>query len=212
MDKRLLLILVLNLLYHLPAAQVAPDQATFKAHAPALFQVVFQTSKGDFIVEVNRNWSPEGADRFFQLVETRFYDRNYFFRVQKNYVVQFGICNIPEINSLWDKRPINDEPVKVPNTKGTLAYARDGMHSRTTQLFINMKDNLKLDTVNYNGLTGFSPFARIVSGFETVEKLFGEYGFEPANHQDSIMVQGNHYLSEKFPLLDSIQTIKLLLP
>lgn len=155
-------------------------------------------------MEVHRDWSPLGADRLFQLLKTGFYTDNCLFRVQKNYVVQFGIGDSREVNYFWDRRPIPDEQLRESNLKGTVSYARDGANSRTSQIFINMKDNYKLDTVNYNGVRGFPPVARIISGFETVEKLFGDYGFEPANHQDSAMVHGNAYWKEKFPALDYV--------
>jgi peptidyl-prolyl cis-trans isomerase A (cyclophilin A) len=185
-------------------AQVIPDQSTMKARAPATFSAIFRTTKGDVTIEVYREWSPAGADRLFQLLMTGFYNANALFRVQKGYVVQFGIGNEKEVNSFWDKRPIQDEPVKQSNLKGTVSYARDGLNSRTAQLFINLKDNFKLDTVNFNGLEGFPPVGRIVSGFDVVESLFPDYGFEPANHQDSVMIYGNSYLKRKFPGLDYI--------
>ena len=184
-------------------AQV-PDTSILSQRAPDVFQAVFTTTKGDFTIEVHRDWSPLGADRLYHLIRTGFYDNNCLFRVQKNYVVQFGIGDNREVNYFWDKRPIADEPVKAGNLKGTLSYARDGASSRTSQLFINMKDNPKLDTVNFNGLRGFPPVAKIVSGFETVEKFFGDYGFEPANFQDSAMVEGNAYWRRSFEGLDYI--------
>jgi cyclophilin family peptidyl-prolyl cis-trans isomerase len=184
--------------------QAIPDQAAMKARAPAKFTAKFNTTKGDFTMEVTRENSPEGADRLYQLLKSGFYNQNALFRVQKGYVVQFGIGDVKEINTFWDKHPINDEPVKTSNLRGTVSYARDGMNSRTAQLFINLKDNYKLDTVNYNGLTGFPPVGKITAGFDVIEKLFGGYGFEPANHQDSVMIYGNAYLKKKFPDLDYI--------
>jgi cyclophilin family peptidyl-prolyl cis-trans isomerase len=185
-------------------AQVLPDQSTLKARAPASFQALFKTTKGDFVLEVTREWSPEGADRLYQLLMTGFYNNNALFRVQKGYVVQFGIGDKTDVNYFWDKRPIHDEPVTQHNLKGVVSYARDGMQSRTAQLFINLKDNPKLDTVNFNGLRGFPPVGRIVSGFAAIDSLYGGYGFEPANHQDSVMIYGNNYLKRKFPELDYI--------
>lgn len=189
--------------------QVIPDQSTMMARAPGKFTAEFKTTKGDFTVEVDREWSPEGADRLYQLLMTGFYNQNSLFRVQKDYVVQFGIGNDKNVNYFWDKRPIADEPVTMRNLKGTVSYARDGLHSRTSQLFINLKDNYKLDTVDFNGLRGFPPVGKIISGFEVVEALFGGYGFEPANHQDSVMVYGNAYLKKKFPELDYIIEAKV---
>jgi peptidyl-prolyl cis-trans isomerase A (cyclophilin A) len=181
-----------------------PDSSILLAKAPDVFQAVFSTTKGDFTIEVYRDWSPLGADRLYQLLKGGFYNDNCLFRVQKPFVVQFGIGDNKEVNYFWDKLPLKDEPVKTQNLKGTISYARDGANSRTTQLFINLADNYKLDTVNYNGVRGFPPFARIISGFEVVEQFFGDYGFEPANHQDSVMVQGNAYWRRKFVGLDYI--------
>ena len=92
----------------------------------------------------------------------------------------------------------------MSNLRGTLSYARDGAETRTVQLFINLKDNYKLDTINYNNLRGFPPVGRVISGFDVIESFNGEYGFEPANHQDSIMVKGNAYLNQLFPRIDYI--------
>jgi cyclophilin family peptidyl-prolyl cis-trans isomerase len=179
-------------------------------NAPDSFQAVFTTTKGDFVIEACRNWSPEGVDRLYQLIQSGFYNNNCIFRVQPEYVVQFGISDNATANFFWDKRPVADEPVKGNNLKGVVSYARDGANTRTTQLFVNMKDNFKLDTVNYNGLRGFPPVAKVVRGFEVIESLYAEYGFEPANHQDSVMVQGNSYWQAKFPGLDYIIEAKIL--
>ena len=167
-------------------SQAIHDQALLKAHAPAAFTASFKTTKGDFIMEITRALSPEGADRLYQLIVSGFYNNNSLFRVQKGYVVQFGIGDIREVNYFWDKKPIYDEPVQTSNLKGTVSYARDGLNSRTSQLFINLKDNYKLDTVNFNGLRGFPPVGKVISGFEVIENLYGGYGFEPANYQDSV--------------------------
>ena len=209
MKKILLLFLTWMVLGSLNA-QVIPDQSTLKSHAPGTFRATFKTTKGDFTVEVIREWSPAGADRLYQLISTGFYNQNSLFRVQKGYVVQFGIGDKKDVNYFWDKRPVSDEPVNGSNLKGTVSYARDGLNSRTSQLFINLKDNYKLDTVNFNGLRGFPPVGKIISGFDIVESLFGGYGFEPANHQDSVMIYGNSYLKKKFPELDYIIAAKVI--
>lgn len=187
-----------------------PDPDILKLNTPDTFQAVFTTTKGEFTIEAYRSWSPQGVDRLYQLIQCGFYDDNCLFRVQPEYVVQFGISNDSAQNYFWDKRPIPDEPVVVHNLKGVISYARDGANTRTTQLFINKKDNFKLDTVDYNGLRGFPPIARIISGFEVVESFYSGYGFEPANHQDSVMVQGNAYLRGKFPELDYILQARIL--
>ena len=189
--------------------QQTPDTSILKITAPETFKAVFITTKGEFTIEAYRAWSPQGVDRLYQLISSGFYDNNCIFRVQPEYVVQFGISNDSAQNYYWDKKPIQDEPVVGHNLKGVISYARDGANTRTTQLFINKKDNFKLDTVNYNGLRGFPPIARIISGFEVVEAFYSEYGFEPANHQDSVMVQGNAYWERRFPGLDYILKAKI---
>lgn len=205
---------IIFLLFTLPVtllwSQEIPDQSTLMAHAPAIFNAIFKTTKGDFTIQVYRDWSPVAADRLYQLLMTHFYDNNGLFRVQKGYVVQFGICDNKAVNTYWDKQIIPDEPVRGKNLQGTISYARDGVNSRTVQLFINLKDNPKLDTVNFNGLRGFPPVGKIVSGFEVVEQLYGEYGFEPAKYQDSIMVRGNAYLKQYWPNLDYIREARII--
>ena len=191
-------------------AQIKPDSSILKIKAPESFKTKFETTKGSFIIEAYRNWSPEGVDRLYQLIRTGFYNNNSLFRVQKDYVVQFGIADDKEVNAFWDKRPIPDEPVTQSNLKGYISYARDGANSRTVQLFINKKDNYKLDTINYNGLRGFPPVAKIIEGFEVVELFYGGYGFEPANHQDSIMIYGNAYVKKHFPEVDYIISAELI--
>jgi len=190
-------------------SQTIPDTAILHLTAPDTFQAVFVTTKGEITIEAYRDWSPQGADRLYQLIISGFYTDNCIFRVQPEYVVQFGISDSSEANFFWDKRPIADEPVKDSNLKGVISYARDGANTRTAQLFINMKDNFKLDTINYNGLRGFPPIARIISGFEVVEAFNSNYGFEPANHQDSVMVQGNAYWEKKFPGMDYITEVRI---
>jgi len=209
MKKSLLFFLVMLLCFHL-AAQVIPDQSMLMSHAPPTFRATFKTTRGDFTIEVIRAWSPLAADRLYQLLKTGYYKGNSLFRVQKDYVVQFGISDLKEVNFFWDRRPVYDEPVTGHNLRGTVSFARDGMVSRTTQLFINMKDNFKLDTVGFNGLHGFPPVARIISGFEVATSFFGGYGFEPANYQDSVMIHGNNWLKPKFPELDRITETVIL--
>jgi peptidyl-prolyl cis-trans isomerase A (cyclophilin A) len=191
-------------------AQIEPDSSILKIQAPESFTAKFVTTKGSFTIEAYRSWSPEGVDRLYQLIRTGFYNNNSIFRVQSDYVVQFGISDNKINNDFWDKHPIRDEAVLTSNLKGTISYARDGVDSRTAQLFINKNDNFKLDTVNYNGLHGFPPIAKITEGFEVVASFFSGYGFEPANHQDSIMLYGNAYVKRLFPDVDYIITVEII--
>ena len=173
--------------------------------APAEFRARFETSKGDFVVAVTRDWAPRAADRFFELVSTGFYDNQRFYRVRPTFVVQWGIHGKPAIARLWANMRMLDDPVKQPNKRGTIAFAKAGPATRTTQVFINMADNSKtLDT------TGFAVFGRVVSGMEdVVERLYAGYGEMPprGNGPDpnKIEIEGNAYLEAKFPRLDYIK-------
>jgi peptidyl-prolyl cis-trans isomerase A (cyclophilin A) len=182
-----------------------PEKAAMKAppaRPPELYRVTFDTSKGPFVVEVTRAWAPRGADHFFDLVQTGFYDGARFFRVVRGYVVQFGVNGDPSTNRLWSTTAIPDDPVRQSNAKGTLTYAQRGPGSRTTQVFINLKDNKALDK------DGFAPFGKVVSGMEVVEALYNSYGDMPprGNGPDPQLIetQGNRYLETRFPRLDFI--------
>src|SRR6476659_5742271 len=119
----------------------APGKAAVAEKAPDLFQVNLDTSKGPVVIEVHRDWAPVGADHFYNLVKTGFYDDTRFFRVVRNFVVQFGVSGDPQTNRLWANANLPDDPVKQKNVKGTVTYAKLGPNSRSTQLFINLKDN-----------------------------------------------------------------------
>jgi peptidyl-prolyl cis-trans isomerase A (cyclophilin A) len=208
--KKIFVLIIMSISSLALIAQIKPDSSILKIQAPESFKATFTTTKGSFTIEAYRSWSPEGVDRLYHLIQTGFYNNNSIFRVQSDYVVQFGISDIKTVNEFWDKHPIKDEPVRVSNLKGTVSYARDGADSRTAQLFINKKDNFKLDTINYNGLRGFPPIAKITDGFDVVTSFYSGYGFEPANHQDSIMLYGNAYVKKYFPEVDYILSVELL--
>jgi peptidyl-prolyl cis-trans isomerase A (cyclophilin A) len=170
---------------------------------PANYKVRFETTKGDFVVEAYRDWAPRGADHFFELVEAKFYDGVRFHRVVRGFVCQFGINGNPKTQQLWSTLQIPDDPVKEKNRKGTIAYAMRGPNTRTTQVFINLRDNLDLDK------SGFAPFGKVVEGMEVVESLYHSYG-EAAPRgggpdPTQIELQGNQYLDRRFPRLDSIK-------
>ncbi|MGA2724176.1 MAG: peptidylprolyl isomerase [Bryobacteraceae bacterium] len=188
-----------------------PDQ-TKKAEAPAaakeervpdVFQVNLDTSKGPVLIDVHRDWAPRGADHFYALVRTGFYDGNRFFRVVRFFVVQFGINGDPQLNRLWANANLPDDPVKQSNVKGTLTYAHLGPNSRSTQLFINLKDNKALDK------QGFAPIGKVISGMDTVERFYSSYGEMAPRGQgpdpSQIEVQGNAYLENNFARLDYIK-------
>jgi peptidyl-prolyl cis-trans isomerase A (cyclophilin A) len=172
--------------------------------APDTFKVKFETSKGNFVVEVHRDWAPLGADRFYELVQSRFFDDARFFRVLKGFVVQFGLNKDPAVSAKWRTMRLVDDPVKQSNGRGTITYAMGGPNSRTSQMFVNLADNRRLDA------DGFAPFGSVVEGMEVVDALYGDYGEGAPNgagpDQQSIQARGNSYLIEQFPKLDYIKT------
>lgn len=190
-------------------AQV-PKEALLKRKAPESFQVLFTTTKGHFILEAYRRWSPLGVDRLYQLVLSGFYNSNIIYRVEPTYVVQFGIADKFELNFFWGQKKITDEPVLYQHKKGIVAFARDVPNSRTTQLFINMTDNPTLDTTIRLGVKGFSPIGKIIKGMDVVAKFNAQYGRRVATMQDSIFLYGNAYLQENFPGLDYIISAKII--
>jgi peptidyl-prolyl cis-trans isomerase A (cyclophilin A) len=183
-----------------PPKAVLEDPAALKERAPEVFKVRFETTKGDFVVEAHRAWSPNGVDRFYTLVKNGYYDGVKFFRVVPNFVVQFGIHGDPKIATKWLRSNIQDDPVVEGNKKGTLTYAKSGSpNSRSVQLFINLKDNSPLDD------QGFAAFGRVIEGMEVVEALYGGYGDKLTNLQTEIAAKGNEFLQLNFPNLDSIE-------
>ena len=185
-----------------PKANVLVRQQDFVA--PDTVNVLFTTTQGNFIIQPYRNWAPLAADRFYTLVKQQFYTNNYIFRVEKDYVVQFGIAGQPKEDNKWDQRRLNDEPVRKKHIKSIVAFARSGKNTRTTQLFVNMQDNPKLDTTMREGVHGYPPFGKVISGMDVLFKLNGKYRKQILPLQDSVYRWGNAYLDKNFPGLDKI--------
>jgi peptidyl-prolyl cis-trans isomerase A (cyclophilin A) len=196
-----------------PAVNPLLHPENLKAVAPATFQVKFTTTKGDFIVTVHRDWSPNGADRFYNLVRNRYFTDASFFRIVPGFIAQFGMSPDPKIGAVWQNANIKDDPAKagVHNTKGTLVFATAGPGTRTTQLFINLNDNTRsLDS------QGFTPFGEVTDGMDAVVmSLYSGYGdgSDMGGHgptQQMITSQGKPYLDKNFPKLDSIKTATIV--
>ncbi len=186
-------------------AVITPAGAT--AQAPATYKARFTTSKGDFVVQVTRAWAPLGADRFYNLVKGGYYDGVRFFRIVSGFMAQFGIHGDPAVSAQWKDANIKDDPRTQSNKRGYVTFATSGPDSRTTQVFLNLVDNERLDGM------GFSPFGQIVEGQEIVDKLFSGYG-EGAPRgqgpaQGKIQAEGNAYLEKDFPNLDYVKTAKI---
>ena len=176
------------------------DEKTEKA--PEQFKVRFETSCGTFTLDVRRKYAPLGVDHFHKAVKQGFYDECRFFRVVPDFVVQFGINGDPTVQEKWRDKPIKDDPVKVSNIRVSVCYATAGADTRTTQLFINLGDNSRLDKM------GFAPFGKITEGMEVVDKITSQYGQAP--NQGKIQDEGNKYLKEDFPKLDYIKKATIL--
>ena len=180
------------------------NPAALNEKAPDKFNAVFDTSKGSFTITVTRAWAPLGADRFYNLVKSGFYDDVRFFRVISGFMAQVGIHGNPTIAKAWMGARIQDDPVKQSNRRGFVSFATAGANTRTTQIFINFGDNVSLDKM------GFAPFGEVTSGMGVVDKLYSGYGEGAPSgkgpDQQRVQGEGNAYLNKEFPRLDFIKT------
>jgi peptidyl-prolyl cis-trans isomerase A (cyclophilin A) len=185
-----------------------PTHPDMNQTAPDTYRAAFRTSAGEFVVEVHREWAPEGADRFYNLVNNGYYDGTRFFRVLEDFIAQWGIHGDPEISWAWAEATIPDDPVVQGNVRGTITYAMGGPATRTTQVFINYKDNAYLDS------SGFAAFGEVVDGMDVVDSLFKGYGESAPQgngpEQWKIHEEGNAYLERNFPDLDYVIEARIL--
>jgi peptidyl-prolyl cis-trans isomerase A (cyclophilin A) len=193
------------------SSSVSPDftdPSKLTAQAPETFKAQFDTTKGKFTVEVTRSLSPNGADRFYNLVRSGYFKDIAFFRVIPGFMCQFGIHGDPAVSAKWRDANIADDPVKGSNTRGTITFATAGPGTRTTQLFINFGDNTGLDG------QGFSPFGKVTEGMSVVDKINSEYGEgAPGGNgpaQGRVQMEGNAYLKSDFPNLDYIKSATIV--
>jgi peptidyl-prolyl cis-trans isomerase A (cyclophilin A) len=179
------------------------DPSSLNARAPASYKAKFETSKGTFVIQVTRDWAPNGADRFYNLVKAGFYNDARFVRVIDGFMVQFGISGNPDVSAAWSNATIPDDPVRESNSRGTVTFATAGPNTRTTQVFIKFNNNSGL-----NG-QGFAPFGKVISGMDVVDSLYKGYGEGAPRgngpNQGLIKTQGNAYLVTQFPKLDYIK-------
>jgi peptidyl-prolyl cis-trans isomerase A (cyclophilin A) len=213
MTKRFyLVILALLAAAALVMGQAATNAAlknpgSLKEMAPPMFKVDFDTSAGMFVVEVHRDWAPNGADRFYNLVKNGFFDNARFFRVISGFMVQFGINGDPAISAVWRDARIPRDPVKEGNKRGNMTFAMqggpNGPDTRTTQVFINFGDNSNLDS------SGFAAFGKVTKGMDVVDKIYSGYGEGAPSgrgpEQGRIQAEGNAYLTKDFPKMDYIK-------
>jgi peptidyl-prolyl cis-trans isomerase A (cyclophilin A) len=172
--------------------------------APSVFQVRLETTKGAIVIEVHRDWGPNGADRFYELVTSGYYDDNRFFRVVAGRWAQFGINGDPAVAKAWRDRSIPDDPRRQSNVRGTVAFAFAVPNGRTTQVYIALADLSATQDEQ-----GFAPFGRVFSGMDVADALNSEYGESSgsgirAGRQQPLFDGGNAYLDRAFPRLDRI--------
>jgi peptidyl-prolyl cis-trans isomerase A (cyclophilin A) len=170
--------------------------------APDSFRVAFETTRGNFVVDVLRAWSPRGVDRFHELVTAGYFTDIAFIRVVPGFVAQFGMHGDPDVNRRWEEKTIPDDPVVQSNKRGTLVFATRGPNTRGNQFFINFSDNARLDGM------GFSPFGRVVEGMSVVDSIYSGYGEAP--DQGRVSADGNAYLKREFPRLDYIKSVRIV--
>jgi peptidyl-prolyl cis-trans isomerase A (cyclophilin A) len=185
------------------------DPSKAKDKAPNVYKAKFTTTKGDFVVEVHRDWAPNGADRFYNLVNMGFYDDTRFFRTVDGFMVQFGISGDPAVSAKWQSANVTDDPVKQSNKPGYITYAQtNAPNSRSTQVFINYGENARLDGMR------FAPFGQVVEGMDVVNSLYKGYGegapMGAGPEQGRIQAQGNAYLDTAFPKLDAIKHAEIV--
>ncbi len=187
-----------------------PGSPGFAVQAPDSFNAKFETSAGDFVLAVHRHWAPRGADRFYNLTRSGYYDGGRFFRVIPGFMVQFGIHGDPLVAAAWRDQRIPDDPVRRTNLRGMVSFATAGPGTRTTQVFINFGSNDALDA------QGFAPFAQVVAGMDVVDRLYAGYG-EGAPRgrgpdQGRIQAEGNAYLERGFPRMDYVKRASIVAP
>lgn len=181
------------------------DPSKAKDKAPDEFKVNVETTEGDFVLQVTREWSPNGADRFYNLVNIGYYSDIAIFRAVNGFMFQFGIHGNPKVSAVWRKASIKDDKGKdgVSNKAGYITFASGGQDTRTTQLFVNLGDNGRLDSM------GFTPFGKVIKGMDVVKKINTEYG-DTRKYSSRFQSGGNKYIKKKFPNLDYIKSMKII--
>jgi len=190
-------------------ALLDPAAPFWSERAPSLFSARIATSKGEFVLEIHRDWAPRGADRFFNLARAGYFDDSRFFRVVPSFIAQFGIAGDPAIAALWRDRAFADDSVRQSNVRGMIAFAMTGPNTRTTQLYISLVDNTRLDA------QGFAPIGRVIEGMSVVDSLYSGYGENSgggvrAGRQAPLFSGGNAYADRAYPRLDRLIRVTII--
>lgn len=186
------------------ALLLTPEDPAWSETAPDTSEILFETSRGDFVIQLIREWAPVGEDRFYNLVRHGYYDDVRFHRVVPGFITQWGVSGHPDRDSVWYARGMPDDPVVASNVRGTVAFAFTEPGTRSTQVYISMVDNSRLDA------QGFAPIGRVVQGMtEVVDSIYSGYGEESGGgvrngDQSPILASGNAWLDSRFPRLDRL--------
>jgi cyclophilin family peptidyl-prolyl cis-trans isomerase len=191
------------------SALTKPDKSAIATPSPDSFKVAFETSKGNFTVMAHRDWAPRGVDRFYHLVQLGYFDDARFFRVLSGFMAQWGMNGNPRVTAAWEPLTIADDSVKQSNVRGMVTFAAGSApDTRSTQLFINYRDNRNLDGMR------FAPIGQVVDGMSVVDSLYSGYGEGAPDgggpSQERIASEGNAYLTKNFPKLDFIKTARIV--
>ena len=196
---------------HAASSARVGNPALWTKQAPAEYRAKLTTTKGDIVIDVHRDWAPRGADRFYNMVRSGYLNDASFYRVVPNFIVQFGAAASPKVEAAWNtpNMKLRDDPVKQSNKRGTITFATSGPNSRTTEMFINLRDNANLNAM------GFAPFGEVVQGMEVVDQLYSGYGDMQEMQgrgpsQTRVQTQGKAYLDKQFPQLDSIKSATIM--
>jgi len=177
--------------------------------APDTFRARFETTRGAFVLEVVRAWAPIGADRFYNLIRHGYYDDVRFHRTVPDFITQWGISGDPEVSAVWYERGMVDDTVLASNERGMMAFAFTDSGTRSTQVYVSMVDNSRLD------VQGFAPFGRVVDGMDSVvDSIYSGYGENSGggvrrSDQSRIVSEGNAYLDAEFPDLDQLLRVTI---
>jgi peptidyl-prolyl cis-trans isomerase A (cyclophilin A) len=178
--------------------------AAWPEECPDVFRVKFESTAGPFVIEVTKAWAPNGAERFYELCKIGFFNESGFYRAVKDFMVQFGLAKNPKLTAQYKATRLTDDPVRKSNQPGKVTFAKSSVpHSRTTQVFINYRDNGYLDK------DGFAPFGEVIAGMDNVKKIYSGYG-EKSNNQVEISRVGSEFLKANFPELDYINDVILV--
>lgn len=203
---RIILFLLLSILLASCKKETFTTQWT-KEQAPEIFKARFETTKGDFEIVINRNWSPKAADRLYQLLKHGYYDNAIFYRVVPGFVAQFGNTDTLQMKQ-WKSVKVPDEAALHSNTRGTISFARSGKDTRDLEIFINLEDNTVLDTLVFEGVNGFTPLGKINKGMNVVDDLYSGYGEEPMGNTNLYLNRDLFY--QTYPKLDLIKKAYLI--